>query len=101
LGLAGLVNSLLIDDQSADEATELQQCVPIPAVPGEARRFDRYNCADTPLANRSEQLLKPGSRNTRPGTAQIVVNHFDGGPAEDVSALDQPIFGAVGFQDCS
>ena len=84
--MAGLVNSLLIDDQSADEATELQQCVPIPAVPGEARRFDRH-CADTPLANRSEQLLKPGSRNTRPGTAQIVVNHFDGGPAEDASAI--------------
>src|SRR5215207_7008720 len=64
VGVARVVSAILIDDQRADQAAELQQRVPVAAVAGEPRGLDRDHGADAALADGGKQLLE-----TRPGDA--------------------------------
>src|SRR5262245_3601899 len=41
IGMASIVDSILVDDNGADQSTELDQSVPIAAVAGETRGLDR------------------------------------------------------------
>ena len=83
-----IIDAVLVDDQGADQAAELQQRVPVASVAGEPRCLERHDGADPALADRRQQLLEARAGNAGAGTAQIVVDHFDRGPAQ--RAHDRP-----------
>ena len=92
---ARIVDAVLVGDQRADQAAELQQRVPIAPVAGQARGLDGHHGADAALADRRQQLLEPRTGDARAGTAEVVVDDADVGPAKLPSALDEPILPAA------
>ena len=82
-----VVDTILVDDQRSDEAAELQQRVPIPAVAGEPGGLDRYDSTDTAFADGSQQLLESGSRYPAARSAEVIIDHRDVVPPELPGAL--------------
>src|SRR3954467_10113176 len=93
--MARIVDAILIKDQRADQAAELEQRVPVAAVAGEARGFDRDDGADAALADGGEQLLEARPGNTGAGAAEIVVDHLNGVPPQRTGAIDEGILPAA------
>ena len=91
VGVARIVDAVLVDDQRADEAAELQQRVPIPAIAGETRGLDRDHGADPPLADRGEELLEARPGDAGAGAAEIIVDHLNGRPAQRPGAIGKSI----------
>ena len=77
VGMARIVDAVLVGDQRADQTAELEQRVPVAAVAGQPRRLDRDHGADPALADRGQQLLEAGPRDARTRAAEIVVDHLD------------------------
>jgi len=59
IGVTRIIDSILVDDNCADQSTELDQRVPIAAVSGKPRRFDRKDGTDPTVADSSHQPLEP------------------------------------------
>jgi hypothetical protein len=72
--------------------------VPVTAVASQARRLDRDNGTDTPVADGSQQLLEAGPRNAAAGAAKIVVDDGDIAPAELPRPIGKSILTALAFQ---
>jgi hypothetical protein len=79
---AGIIDSVLIDDQAADQSAKFKQRVPVASVARQARRLDRHDGADPALANGGNQPFKPGARDPRSGAAEIFVEDDDLLPAQ-------------------
>ena len=62
IGMARIVDSVLVDHERADQSTELDQRMPVAAITGKTRRLDREHSADTAVADRCEQPLEAGTR---------------------------------------
>ena len=60
VGMARIVDAVLVDDQCADETAELQQRVPVPAVAGEPRRLDRDHGTNATSHIAASSFSKPG-----------------------------------------
>src|SRR3954463_2833040 len=58
VGMARIVDSVLVDDDGADQSTELDESVPVAAVAGETRRLDRKHRTDTTVADCGQQSLE-------------------------------------------
>ena len=56
-----IVDFVLVDDERADQSTELDQRMPVAAITGKTRRLDREHSADTAVADRCEQPLETGT----------------------------------------
>src|SRR5271169_2350423 len=95
VGEARIVDAVFVGDQRPDEAAELQQRVPIAPIAGQTRSLDRHHGSDAALADRRQELLEPRTGDAGAGTAEIVVDDADGGPAELPGALDEPILSAA------
>src|ERR1700757_1417460 len=91
VGMARIVDSVLVDDERVDQSTELDQRVPVAAITGKTRRLDREHSADTTLANRCEQPLEAGTRDAAGRAAEVVVDDLDIAPAELLSAIDETV----------
>ena len=89
--MARIVDAILVKDQRADQAAELQQRVPVAAVAGEPRGLDRDHGADAALADGGEQLLEARPGDPGAGAAEIVVDHLDGGPPQRPGAIDEGV----------
>ena len=63
------------------------------------RRVD-FTEPDPALADRRQQLLEARAGNAGAGTAQIVVDHFDRGPAQGARTIGQAHIADVGSRDC-
>ena len=100
VGRTRVKDGVLVDDQCADQAAELQQCVPVTAVPCQAGSLQRHNCADSALTDGCQQLLK--SRPGRPtaGFAEVIIDNLNVVPAELPRSLDQSHTGVAGSRDC-
>jgi hypothetical protein len=72
-----VVDAVLVREQASDQAAELQQRVPVAAIPREARRFDREHHAGPPLADRHQQPLEARPLDPTPRAAEVVVDHLD------------------------
>src|SRR5213076_2699786 len=59
VGMARIVDSVLVDDERADQSTELDERMPVTTIAGKTRRLDRKHGADTAVADRCEQPLEP------------------------------------------
>ena len=72
---AGIVDTIGIDYDRADEPTEFDQVVPIAAIPCQARRFDAEDRADLTSADFRHQALKAGAIHlTSAGPAKVVID---------------------------
>src|SRR5207245_8325483 len=58
VGMARIVDSVLVGDERADQSTELDQRMPVAAITGKTRRLDREHSADTAVADRWKQPLE-------------------------------------------
>jgi hypothetical protein len=94
IGVTRIVDSALVDEDRADQSTELDQHVPVAAVAGETRGLDRQHRTDTAGADRPDQTIEPGSGDPATGAAKIVVDDFDRGPAELTGTLGERILSA-------
>ena len=87
LGMARIVNAVLVDDECADETAELQQCVPVAAIAGESRSLDRDHGADASFADGGQQFLEARAPDAAAGATEVVIDDDDIAPAD----LSRPI----------
>src|SRR5215471_12760349 len=96
--MARIVDSIFVDDNCADQSTELDQSVPIAAVPGEARGLDRKHRPDTAVADGGQQSFKAWTGNAAARSSEIVVDDLDSRPAKLLGAIGKPILPPLAFQ---
>src|SRR6266481_7944107 len=79
---------LLIDQHRVDHAADLDQRLPVSAVAGKTRDLARCDGADLAEAHLCHHPLEAGALDpARSGTAKIVIDHLDLGPAERHKAI--------------
>lgn len=86
-----IVDSVLVDDDCADQSTELDQCMPVATVAGEPRGLDREYGADRAGADSGQQPLEPGTDNATTRASEIIVDDLDRAPAELLGAIGEPV----------
>ena len=86
-----IVNSVLIDDQAADQGTELQKGVPIAPVAGQARGLEGKHRARVAAADRRQQAFEARARSPAPRAAEIVVDDDHVIPAKGAGARRQRV----------
>src|SRR5260370_3626899 len=91
VGMARIVDSVLVDDERADQSTKFDQRMPVAAIAGKTRRLDREHSADTAVADRCEQPLEAGPRDAAAGPAEVVVDDFDVAPAKLPGPIDETV----------
>src|SRR5215813_11724795 len=64
VGMARIVDSVLVDEYGADQSTELDECVPVAAVAGKTRGLDRKHCTDTTVTDCRQQSLEAWTGDT-------------------------------------
>ncbi len=89
--MARIVDSVLVDDERADQSTELDERMPVAAVSGKTRRLDREHSADTALADHCEQPLEAGTHEAAARAAEVVIDDIDVTPAKLLGAIDEAI----------
>ena len=83
VAVPGRVDRLLIDKNCIDDATHLDQLLPIPAVAGEARDFPSADRADLAEADLGHHPFETGALHAAGRrAAEIVVDHFDLGETQ-------------------
>ena len=88
VALARRVHRLLVNQHGVDDATHLDQLLPVPAVAGEARHFPRRDRADLAEANLGDHALEAGAGDaTRRRATKVVVDNIDLPPAERSQAI--------------
>ena len=91
IGMARIVDSILVDDDGADQSTELDQRMPVAAVARETRSLDREHRADTAVADRRQQPLEARTGDAAAGSSKIVVDDLDGRPAKLLGAIGKAV----------
>src|SRR5262245_54798827 len=82
------IDRLLIDQHGIDHAAHLDQLLPVPAVAGEPRDLARANGANFAETDLRHHPLKTGALDTAcSGTAKIIIDHLDLGPAKCNQAI--------------
>ena len=82
------IDRLLIDQDRVDHAAHLDQLLPVSAVAGKTRELARCDGADLAEAHLCHHPLEAGALDpARSGTAKIVIDHLDLGPAECHQAI--------------
>ena len=98
IGMARIVDSILVDDDGADQSTELDQRMPVAAVAGETRGLDREHRPDTAVADGGQQSLKAWTGDATTRSSEIVVDDLDRRPAELLGAIGKPILPPLTFK---
>src|ERR1700730_14542674 len=91
VGLARIIDSILVDDDSPDQSTELDQRMPVAAVAGEPGGFNREYGSDPPLTDRRQQTLEARSSDAAARAAEIIIDDLDGGPTKLLGAIGEPV----------
>jgi hypothetical protein len=90
----GVVHPVGISDQRVRQRAQVQQLVPVGVVAGQPADLDAEDDPDMAKADVGDELLESfAGGHTRPGTAQVGVNHLDlvGIPAQRHRPLGQLI----------
>ena len=82
IGRGHVVDAVLVDDQRADQAAELQESVPVAPIARQSRRLQREYGADAAFANRGQKLFEARPPAAGARSAEVVVDHFDVRPAK-------------------
>src|SRR5271166_144667 len=75
--MARIVDPVLVDEDGADQSTELYQRVPVASVAGETRSLDREHGADTTVADRGQQPFEARTGDASARSSEIVVDDFE------------------------
>src|SRR5262249_35933945 len=82
------IDRFLIDQHGIDHAAHLDQLLPVPAVAGEPRDLARGNGANLAETDLRHHPLKTGALDAAcSGTAKIIIDHLDLGPAKCSEAI--------------
>ena len=98
IGMARIVDAVLVEDECADKTTELQQRVPVAAIASKSRRLDRDHGTNASFAYGCQQLLEAGPRDAAAGAAKVVINDSDIAPAELSRPIGKSILAALALQ---
>src|SRR4029434_504343 len=86
------------DQHGIDHAAHLDQLLPVPAVAGEPRDLARGNGANLAEADLRHHPLKTGALDTAcSGTAKIIIDHLDLGPAKCRQAIAYGVLQRAAF----
>ena len=96
--MARIVDSVLVDEDGADQSTELDECVPVAAVAGETRSFDRKHRTDTTVTNCGQQSLKAWTSDAAARSSEIVIDDLDSRPAKLFGTIGKPILSSLAFK---
>jgi hypothetical protein len=89
---ARIVRAVRIDHQRADKGAQIDQVVPVAAVPREAGRLDAKHGTDRTRADRGHQFLETRAlHQSGTGAAEIVVDYRDRGESKRSRRLGQRI----------
>src|SRR5229473_4818801 len=91
IGVARIIDSVLVYDDGPDQSTELDQRVPVAAVAGEAGGLDGEHGADACLADRRQQTLEARPSDAAARASEIVIDNLNGGPSELLGAIGEPV----------
>lgn len=92
--MARIVDYVLVEEDSSDQSTELDQRMPITAIAGEARCLDREHSADLALADRRQQALETWAVDVATGATEIIIDHLDTNPTELACTIRKPMLSA-------
>jgi len=96
--MARIVDSVLVDEEGADQSTELDECVPVAAVAGETRSLDRKHRTDTTIADCRQQSLEAWTGDAAARSSEIVVDDLDSRPAKLLGTIGKPILASLAFK---
>src|SRR5215469_7219020 len=96
--MARIVDSVFVDEDRADQSTELYQGVPVAAVAGETRSLDRENGADATVTDCGQQPLEAGTGDAAARSSEIVVDDLDGRPAKLPGMIGKPVLPSLAFK---
>jgi hypothetical protein len=96
--MARIIDSVLVDDDGADQSTELDESMPVAAVAGETRRLDRKHRTDTTVADCSQQSLEARTGDPAARSSEIVVDDLDSRPAKLLGTIGKPILPSLAFK---
>ncbi len=96
--MARIVDSVLVDEDGADQSTELDECVPVAAVAGETRSLDRKHRTDTTVTDCGQQALEAWTGNAAARSSEIVVDDLDSRPAKLPGTIRKPILSSLAFK---
>ncbi len=96
--MARIVDSVLVDDDGADQSTELDESMPVATIAGETRRLDRKHRTDTTVADCGQQSLEARTGNAAARSSEIVVDDLDSRPAKLLGAIGKPILPSLTFK---
>src|SRR5215831_11949856 len=82
IGMARIIDSVLVDDDRGDQSTELDQHMPVAAIAGETRGLDREHRADVSGADCADQTIKAGAGDAASRAAKVIIDDLDASPAE-------------------
>jgi hypothetical protein len=94
--MARIVDPVLVDEDGADQSTELDQRVPVASVAGETRSLDREHGTDTrrtPWSWRSK--LRCSNAQTEPEPSQVARHDCGSVDCEEEFACDDDALGDV------
>src|ERR1700745_1743714 len=93
-----IIDSVLVYDDGPDKSTELDQRVPVAAVSGQPRRFDRKYGTDAAFADRCQQTLGARPNDPTARAAKIIVDDLDRSPAELPGTIGEPVLTATALR---
>src|SRR5262245_13642763 len=86
-----IVDSVLVDEDRANQSTELNQHMPVTAISSETRSLDREHGTDIARADSSDQTIEPRSGGPATGAAKVIINYLDARPAELTGTIGERI----------
>src|SRR4029450_3802860 len=99
------IDRLLIDQHGVDDATHLDELLPVAAVAGKARHLPCGDRADLAQADLGHHTLEAGPGHTARGrAAEVIVDRLDLGPAERQEPswrIDEPGIAGADVADVS
>ena len=94
-----IVDAIEVDDAGVDDAAQLEQMMPVPAVAGEAGRIEAKHGTDLAGAKPGDELLEAWTRHgSTGGSTEIVVNDLDIAKSVVASFVNEVILTALAFE---
>jgi hypothetical protein len=93
-----IIDSILIDDDGANQSTELDQRVPVTAVASETGGLDRQHRSDMAVADGGQQSLKTWTGDAATRSSEIVVDNLHPRPAELLGTIGETVLPSLTFK---
>ena len=91
IGRGRVIDAVLVDDQRANQAAELQKGVPVAPVARQPGSLQRKHGADAALADRGQKPFKAGPPCARARPTKVIVDHRNVGPSQLTRSPGQTI----------